>query len=75
MHLSLKQKLSIIIPEKDNRTIINNKTYATDINGKGLYCLVSNKENENEGYIIDETFKIKNNASNEIKKKILKRKL
>lgn len=36
-------KLSINIPEKSNRTSINGKTYATDINGKGLYCLVSDK--------------------------------
>ena len=71
MGLSLKQKLSIIIPKKANRTIINGKTYATDINGKGLYCLVTNKEDENEGCIIEETFKVKNNASNEIKQKII----
>jgi hypothetical protein len=71
MGLSLKQKLSIIIPKKANRTIINGKTYATDINGKGLYCLANNKEDENEGYIIDETFKVKKNASNEIKEKII----
>ncbi len=69
--MGLTLKLSINIPEKANRTNINGKTYATNINGKGLYCLVSDKEDENEGYIIDETFKIKNNASNEIKQKIL----
>jgi len=67
--MGLSLKLSINIPEKDNRTIIKDKTYATNVNGKGLYCLVSNKEDENEGYIIDETFKIKNNASKEIKQK------
>jgi len=69
--MGLSLKLSINIPKKANRTIINGKTYATDINGKGLYCLVSDKEDENEGYIIEETFKVKNNASNEIKHKIL----
>lgn len=36
-------KLSINIPEKSNKTSIKGKTYATDINGKGLYCLVSDK--------------------------------
>lgn len=39
--MGLSLKLSINIPEKANRTIINDKTYATDINSKGLYCLVS----------------------------------
>ncbi len=48
--MGLSSKLSINIPEKANRTIINGKTYATDINGKGLYCLVSNKENEKATY-------------------------
>jgi hypothetical protein len=73
MRLSLK--LSINIPPKANRIIINGRTYATDINGKGLYCLASNEKDENEGYIIDKTFKVKNNASNEIKQKILEKKL
>ena len=54
--MGLSLKLSINIPEKANRTIINSK---------GLYCLVNNKEDENEGYIIDGTFKVKNNALNE----------
>ena len=72
--MGLSLKLSINIPEKANRTIINGKTYATDINGKGLYCLVSDKEDENEGYILDETFQIKKNASKEIKEKILGKK-
>ena len=72
--MGLSLTLSINIPKKDNRTIINGKTYATDINDKGLYCLVSNKKDENEGYIIDETFKVKNNASIEIKRLIGKRK-
>jgi len=31
--MGLSLKLSINIPEKANRTIINGKTYATDING------------------------------------------
>ncbi len=66
MNISLKQKQSIIIPQKANRTFINGKTYATDINGKGLYCLISNNKNENEGYIIDKTFSIKYNAYTEI---------
>ncbi len=70
MNLSLKH--SIIIPPKANRTIINGKTYATDIYGKGLYCLVSNKKDENEGYIIDKSFTVKNNASKEIKVAIRK---
>ena len=69
--MGLSLKLSINIPEKANRTIINGKTYATDSNGKGLYCLVSDKEDENEGYIIEETFKVKNSTIDEIKEKIL----
>ena len=66
MNISLKQKLSIIIPQKANRTFINGKIYATDITGKGLYCLVSSNENENEGYLLDKTFSIKYNAYIEI---------
>jgi len=46
--MGLSLKLSFNIPKKTNRTIIKGKTYATDINGKGLYCLVSNKEDKNE---------------------------
>ena len=69
--MGLSLILSFPIPEKANMTIINGKTYATDINEKGLYCLVSNKEDENEGYIIDKTFTIKNNTSIEIKEKTL----
>ena len=67
--MGLSLKLSFNIPKKTNRTIIKGKTYATDINGKGLYCLVSNKEDKNEWYIIEESFKVKINALNEIKQK------
>ena len=56
MKLEIKLKKKNIIPGKKNRIIINGITYATDMNGNGLYKLISNKKDENEGYIINKDF-------------------
>jgi hypothetical protein len=72
LNISIKLKNNIKIPEKANRTNINGEIYATDINGKGLYKLVSTDKNENSGYLIDDKFSLNNkeNPSLTIKAKV-----
>lgn len=71
--LRLYQTMNLETPNKANITIIDDKIYATDEDGKGLYSLVPPHmaRYEGEGALIDETFKIRKNSRKEtIEKKI-----
>lgn len=72
----LEQTMTLDSPKKINRTVINDQTYATDENGKGLYLLVpaNMARYDGEGALIDETFKIRKGLKKEtIEKKIRER--
>ena len=74
--LRLYHAMSWESPNKANITIIDNKIYATDEAGKGLYSLVSPHmaRYEGEGALIDESFKLRKGLRQEtIKRKIAER--
>ena len=63
-------------PKKVNKTVIDGQIYATDENGRGLYLLVPSNiaRYDDEGALIDETFKIRKGLKKEtIEKKIRER--
>ena len=74
--LRLEQTMTLDSPKKTNRTVINGQIYATDEKGKGLYLLVPTNiaRYEDEGALIDESFKIRKGLKKEtIEKKIRER--
>ena len=64
--------MSLESPNKANITIIDDKIYATDEDGKGLYSLVPPQmaRYKGEGTLIDENFKLRKG----LRKETIKRK-
>ena len=74
--LKLEQTMTLDSPKKVNKTVIDGQIYATDENGRGLYLLVPSNiaRYDDEGALIDETFKIRKGLKKEtIEKKIRER--
>lgn len=74
--LRLYHTMSLESPNKANITIIDDKIYATDEDGKGLYSLVPPQmaRYKGEGTLIDENFKLRKGLRKEtIKRKIAER--
>lgn len=74
--LRLYQTMNLETPNKANITIIDDKIYATDEDGRGLYSLVPPHmaRYEGEGALIDGSFKLRKGLRKEtIKRKITER--
>lgn len=75
--LRLYQTMNLETPNKANTTIIDDKIYATDEDGRGLYSLVPPHmaRYEGEGALIDGNFKLRKGLRQETikRKKIAER--